>query len=72
MPKSESEPVVGGPQLQYADVDAFLRMAERVENRDLLFAQTGEAQGAAVHDRTWEKQGKRIKWTLRNVQCINE
>lgn len=43
MPKSESEPVVGGSQLQYVDVDAFLRMAERVENRDLLFAQTGEA-----------------------------
>jgi len=52
MPESESEPVVGGPQLQHVDVDAFLRMAERVENRDLLFAQTGEAQGATVHDRT--------------------
>ena len=52
MPESESESVVGGPQLQYVDIDAFLRMAEGVENRDLLFAQTGEAQGAAVHHRT--------------------
>lgn len=55
MPESESEFMVGGPQLQYADVDAFLWLAERVEDGHLLFAQTREASGATIHHRTGTK-----------------
>jgi len=50
LPESEFEFVVRRPELQYIDSDAFLFLAEGVEDGDLLFAPEGKASGTTVYD----------------------
>lgn len=49
MSESESELVVGRPELQHIDVDAFLFLVERTEDGDLLFAKESKASSTAIH-----------------------
>jgi len=50
LPEPELESVAGGPQLQYADVDAFLLMDQRIEDRNLLLETQGATPGTEVHN----------------------
>jgi hypothetical protein len=53
------------PELQFADVNALLRVVEGIEDGHLLLAKTREAPGATVYDRTEEER------RVRDVQLLS-
>ena len=59
MPKSEFELVDGRPELWCTNINAFLRMVERIEDWNILFEKKSEASGTTIYDRAG-KNGTRM------------